>query len=372
MMLLGNQMSRALFLVMLCAVGVLGCARKESASGKTGQPTPTSLVGVEGCEGAILPTLETIEKGEYSPLARPLFVYVNSKSLQKPEVAGYLKTLLNEAQDKVEKSGFIKLNPKVLKEQQDKLNAAIAEVKFPEKLETGTVVVDGSSTVFPFSVSAAELFQKEHDNKVHVNVGKKGTGGGLKRFCAGETDISNASRPILPAEVTKAKDNGVEFIEFTVCIDGISVCVNSANDWCHCLSVEQLKSIWAPDSTITKWSDLDPTWPDAEIKLYGPDTDSGTFDYFTEVIVGKLKSSRSKYTASSEDNVLVKGISGDKHSLGYFGFSYYDKNRKTLKALGIKPAVKKADDKHAAEKKPEASKTEVKTKTEQPPAADKK
>jgi ABC-type phosphate transport system substrate-binding protein len=160
MMLLGNQMSRALFLVMLCAVGVLGCARKESASGKTGQPTPTSLVGVEGCEGAILPTLETIEKGEYSPLARPLFVYVNSKSLQKPEVAGYLKTLLNEAQDKVEKSGFIKLNPKVLKEQQDKLNAAIAEVKFPEKLETGTVVVDGSSTVFPFSVSAAELFQK--------------------------------------------------------------------------------------------------------------------------------------------------------------------------------------------------------------------
>lgn len=358
-MSLGIRMPSTVLLAMLCSIVVMGCGGKKENAGVTA-PARTTLEGVEGCEGAVLPTPETIESGEYTPLARPLFIYVNVKALQRPEVAGYLKTILNESHTVVDKAGFIKLNPKVLKEQQDKLNAAIADVKIPEKMEKGTVAIDGSSTVFPFSVAAAELFQKAHDDKVRVNVGKKGTGGGMKKFCAGETDISNASRPILPAEVAKAKENGVEFIEFTVCIDGLSVCVNPKNDWCNCLSVEQLKALWSPNSTIEKWSDLNPKWPDAKIKLYGADSDSGTFDYFTEAIVGKLKSSRSNYTASSEDNVLVKGVAGDKYALGYFGYSYYDNNRKTLKVLGIKPAEKKADDKSSAQAKPEEKKPEEK------------
>ncbi|MDB5385076.1 MAG: phosphate binding protein [Planctomycetaceae bacterium] len=362
-MSLGYRVAQTVSLVMLGMVGLFGCGNKNSSSVVFTQLT--TMEGVEGCEGAVLPNPTTIESGEYSPLSRPLFIYVNTKSLQKPEVAGYVKTILNEAHTVVDKAGFIKLNSKVMKEQQDKLNAAIADVKIPEKLETGTVVIDGSSTVFPFSVAAAELFQKANDDKVHVNVGKKGTGGGFKRFCAGETDISNASRPILPAEVAKAKENGVEFIELTVCIDGLSVCVNPKNDWCNCLSVEQLKAIWSPDSKIEKWNQLNPAWPDAEIKLYGADTDSGTFDYFTEVIVGKLKSSRTKYTASSEDNVLVKGVAGDKYSLGYFGYSYYDSNRKTLKVLGIKSAAKKSEEKKSTDPKSEEKKAEVKEKKEE-------
>lgn len=323
-----------------------GCVEKKAgpAAGSE-QPAMSTL---PGCDGAVLPDLKTIESGEYSPLSRPLFLYVNKTALKKPEVAAYLKVALNQAQEQIEGSGFIKLNPKVLKEQQDKLNEAIAGVTIPEKLESGNVAVDGSSTVFPFSVVAAELFQKAHDDKVNVTVGKKGTGGGFERFCAGETDISNASRPIKDSEVKKATEHGVEFLELSVCIDGLSVCVNPRNDWCYCLSVEQLKKLWEPGSKIKKWNELDPSWPDAEIKLYGADADSGTFDYFTEVIVGKSKSSRSDYTPSSEDNVLVKGVTGDKYALGYFGYSYYDKNRKQLRAVGIKPAGKNAEAKPVA------------------------
>lgn len=346
-----SRISWSISLVLLCGFGLIGCG--EKAGVKTGGDAAalTTLEGVEGCEGAVLPDLKTIETGTYTPLSRPLFIYVSTKALQKPEVAGFVKTVLNEAQDRVEKASFIKLNSEVLKAQQEKLNKAIADVVIPEKMESGTVVIDGSSTVFPFSVTAAELFQKMHDNKVHVNIGKKGTGGGLEKFCVGETDICNASRMMKPAEAEKAKANGIEYIDFTVCIDGITVCVNPKNDWCHCLSAEQLKALWEPNSKIEKWSDLNPKWPDSKIKLYGPDSDSGTFDFFTEVVVGKARSSRSDYTASAEDNVLVKGISGDKNALGYFGFSYYDKNRKTLKALGVKPAAKKTDGKKTDEKK---------------------
>lgn len=332
------------FVGMLVAlVFVVGCLGEKKPSNGTAATAPVekSLAGIPGCEGAVLPTLETIEKGEYTPLSRPLFVYVNTKALQKPEVAGFVKTMLGVAQDKVEKAGFIKLKPELLKEQQAKLEAAIADVKIPEKITSGSVSVNGSSTVFPFSMVSAELFENANDKKVHVTVGRKGTGGGFEKFCIGETDISNASRPIKKEEIEKCKTNNVEYIELTVCIDGLSVCVSHDNDWCHCLSVEQLKALWEPDSKIKKWNELNPAWPNEEIKLYGADSDSGTFDYFTEVIVGKSKSSRSDYTASADDNSLVVGVGGDKYALGYFGYSYYDKNRKKLKVLGIKPAMKK-------------------------------
>lgn len=345
--------SVGMWIVLLAIAGCSGESKPTTPAGSGGTPAPAgstasasapvtaSVADIPGCEGAVVPTLVTIEKGEYTPLSRPLFVYVNTAALKKPEVAGYVKTMLWAAQEKVENAGFIKLHDELLQKQREKLDAAIADVKIPEKMTTGTVSANGSSTVFPFSVVAAELFQNAHDNKVRVTVGKKGTGGGFEKFSIGETDISNASRPIKKEEIEKCKANKVEYIELTVCIDGLSVCVNPKNTWCHCLSVEQLKALWEPESKIKKWNQLNPAWPDAEIKLYGADTDSGTFDYFTEVIVGKSKSSRSDYTSSAEDNVLVKGISDDEYALGYFGFSYYDKNRKSLKVLGIKPAEKK-------------------------------
>ena len=334
--------------VLIFLAGCTGEANKPSGStgpATTGSPSAapvdTSVADKPGCEGAVVPTLETIEKGAYTPLSRPLFVYVNTTALKKPEVAGFAKTMLGEAQDKIETAGFIKLNDELLKEQRAKLEAAIAGIEIPAKITSGTVSVNGSSTVFPFSVVSAQLFEKANDNKVRVTVGKKGTGGGFEKFCTGETDISNASRPIKKEEIEKCKANGVEFIELSVCIDGLSVCVNPKKDWCNCISVEQLHALWEPGSKITMWSELNPAWPKEKIKLYGPDGDSGTFDYFTEVIVGKSKASRSDYTQSAEDNILVRGIANDKYALGYFGYSYYDKNRKTLKVLGIKPAEKK-------------------------------
>lgn len=342
----GQSWSKLVGLLLVLGLAA-GCADAKQggpaggAAGTTagqGAAVVESVANVPGCEGAVLPNMETIEKGDYTPLSRPLFVYVNKQALKKPEVAGYVKVMLGKAQDYVEKAGFIKLKESLLKEQQAKLDAEIADVKIPEKLTSGSVSANGSSTVFPFSVVAAELFEKAHEN-VRVTVGKKGTGGGFEKFCVGETDISNASRPIKQSEIDKCKQNKIEFLELTVCIDGLTVCVNPANTWCSCLSVEQLNAIWEPNSTIKKWNQVNPAWPAEDIELFGADTDSGTFDYFTEVIVGKTKSSRSDYTASSEDNVLVVGIAGNKHALGYFGYSYYDKNRKKLKAVGIIPAA---------------------------------
>lgn len=337
--------------MLVTLISIAGCTGGDvkpagtTGSGTTGSPAAApveaSVADKPGCEGAVVPTLETIEKNEYKPLSRPLFIYVNAKALKKPEVAGYVKLMLGTAQEHVVKAGFVKLKPDLLKEQQAKLQAAIADVQIPDKITSGTVAVNGSSTVFPFAALAAELYEKANDGKVAVPVAKKGTGGGFELFCRGETDINNASRPIKKEEIDKCKENNVEYIDLTVCIDGISVCVNPKNTFCHCLSVEQLKALWEPDSKIHTWKDLNPEWPDKKIKLYGPDTDSGTFEYFTEVTVGKAKSSRTDYTPSSDDNILVKGISGDEYSLGYFGFSYYDKNRKSMKALGIKPAQKK-------------------------------
>lgn len=196
------------------------------------------------------------------------------------------------------------------------------------------IIIDGSSTVLPISQAVAEEFEKANKD-VAVVVGRSGTGGGFKKFVLGETHINNASRPIKDSEIEKCKENNVEYVELKVAIDGLSVVVNNENDWCPGLTVAQLKAIWEPDSKVTKWSDIDSGWPDEPIKLYGPDTDSGTFDYFTDEICGESGASRSDYTPSADDNLLVRGVSGDKYSLGYFGYAYYIENKDELKAVPI-------------------------------------
>lgn len=199
---------------------------------------------------------------------------------------------------------------------------------------SGKVKIDGSSTVAPITEAVAEEFQALHGN-VLVTMGVSGTGGGFKKFANGETDISNASRPIKDKEAAKAQENGIEPIEIPVAFDGLTVVVNADNDFIDYLTVEELNKIWAPDSTVTKWSQVRDGWPDEEIKLYGPGTDSGTFDYFTEVINGEGGASRTDYNASEDDNILVQGVSGDKYSLGYFGYAYYLENQGVIRAVPI-------------------------------------
>ena len=199
---------------------------------------------------------------------------------------------------------------------------------------SGTIEIDGSSTVYPVSEAVAEDFGKLHKD-VRVNVGVSGTGGGFKRFTAGETDISDASRPIKQMEIDAANANGIEYHELKIGTDGLSVIVNLSNAWVDCLTVEELKKIWEPGSMMNNWNQVRSIFPDQKMRLYGPDTDSGTFDYFTEEINGEAQASRSDYTASADDNVLVQGISGDKGSLGYFGYAYYEENKDKLKVIAV-------------------------------------
>ena len=199
---------------------------------------------------------------------------------------------------------------------------------------SGTIEIDGSSTVFPVSEAVAEEFGKLHPD-VRVNVGVSGTGGGFKRFTAGEIDISDASRPMKEGEAQAAAGNGIEYYPLRVAMDGMSVMVSPDNDFVECLTTDQLRMIWEPSSVVSKWSDVNPGWPSKDIALYGPDTDSGTFDYFTEEIMGEAQLSRPDYTASADDNVLVQGIAGGKYSLGYFGYSYYQENMDKLKLVAV-------------------------------------
>jgi phosphate transport system substrate-binding protein len=199
---------------------------------------------------------------------------------------------------------------------------------------SGRIEVDGSSTVGPYVTAAAERF-REQSPDVQVTVGISGTGGGFERFCRGETDISNASRPIKDEERQACEQAGVEFVELQVANDALTVVVNKENDWATCLTTEQLNKIWAPESKVGSWSEVDASFPDEELKLFGPGTDSGTFDYFTDVINGEEGASRSDYSASEDDNVVVQGVGGERGGLGYFGFSYFEENQDTLKALEI-------------------------------------
>jgi len=197
--------------------------------------------------------------------------------------------------------------------------------------------IDGSSTVYPITEAVAEEYQKAKRGEVKVTVGISGTGGGFKKFCRGETDISDASRPILKKEMDLCMGNGIEYIELPVAYDGLAVMVNPKNTWVSSLTVADLKKMWEPaaQGKVTKWNHVRAEWPDASLKLFGPGADSGTFDYFTEAVVGKAKSSRGDFTASEDDNVLVQGIAGDKNALGYFGLAYYEENKNKLKVVPV-------------------------------------
>jgi phosphate transport system substrate-binding protein len=199
------------------------------------------------------------------------------------------------------------------------------------------IKIDGSSTVYPITEAVAEEFQKEKRGAVKVTVGISGTGGGFKKFVRGEIDISDASRPITKSEMEACKLGGIEFIELPIAYDGLAVMVNPKNNWVTSMTVADLKKIWEPaaEGKVMKWNQVTPTWPDTALKLYGPGVDSGTFDYFTEAIVGKSRSSRGDFTASEDDNVLVQGIASDRGGLGFFGYAYYAENPDKLKLVGI-------------------------------------
>jgi phosphate transport system substrate-binding protein len=198
------------------------------------------------------------------------------------------------------------------------------------------VTLDGSSTVFPITAAVQEQFRKENAG-VRVIVGRSGTGGGFRRFTKGEIDVCNASRPITETEIAECRQNGIEYVALEIALDGLAVCVHPENKWCDSLSVEQLRAIWQPQSVVAKWNDVNPQWPNEKMNLYGAGTESGTFDYFTEEIVGERQKSRSDYMPSEDDNVLVTGIAGDVYSLGYFGLAYYENNRSKLKLVAIDP-----------------------------------
>lgn len=202
--------------------------------------------------------------------------------------------------------------------------------------EVSLISIDGLSTVYPITEAVAEDFQNA-GNAAHVTVGISGTGGGFKKFCAGETDISDASRPIKSTELEVCNEAGVEFVELPVAYDGLAVMVNPENTWVDHLTVTELKKIWEPaaQGTVMRWSDVRAGWPDEELHLYGPGADSGTFDYFTEAIVGEEGASRGDFTASEDDNVLVQGIASDDLALGFFGVAYYEQNQDKLKLVPI-------------------------------------
>ena len=201
---------------------------------------------------------------------------------------------------------------------------------------TGTIKVDGSSTVFPVTEAVAEEFRAVQP-KVKVTIGVSGTGGGFKKFSRGETNISNASRPIKDKEKAACAENNINYLELEVAYDGLAVLVNPQNDWVDSFTIEELKKIWEPaaQGTIMKWNQIRPEWPNEEIHLFGPGVASGTYDYFTEAIVGKSGSSRGDFTASEDDHVLVQGIAGDKYSLGFFGLAYYSENKDKLTLIGV-------------------------------------
>src|ERR687896_301832 len=197
--------------------------------------------------------------------------------------------------------------------------------------------IDGSSTVYPATEAVAEEFQKAKKGAVNVTVGISGTGGGFKKFCRGETDISDASRPILKEEMELCKQNGIEYIELPICFDALTIAVNPKNDWVTSITVAELKKIWEPEAQekITHWNQVRPEWPKEKLLLFGAGSDSGTFDYFTEAVTGKAKASRGDFTASEDDNVLVQGVANDRNALGFFGYAYYAENSGKLKAVAI-------------------------------------
>ena len=196
-----------------------------------------------------------------------------------------------------------------------------------------TIAIDGSSTVYPITEAVAEDFQKKTGTK--VTVGVSGTGGGFKKFCRGETVISNASRPISKKEMDACAEAGIAYVELPIAYDALTIVINKNNDWAKTMTVDELNKVWMSGSSVKNWKDVNPAWPNQPMKLFGPGADSGTFDYFTEAINGRAKSSRSDFTASEDDNVLVTGVAGDKGGMGYFGLAYYLENKDKLSAVSV-------------------------------------
>lgn len=328
----------------VAVVGILsGCpsGKNSKGSAKDGEKGGTAAAATP-C--GVLPSRATVDSGEYTPLSRPLFLHVNKKSLARPEVAAFVKYYLNEGQSLVEVNKFIPLPPKVLEESRQAFARAMAknpEAKADAKL-AGNIEIQGSSTVYPISQAVAVEFMKLHP-EVKVSVGSEGTGNGFKKFVKGDTDINDSSRSISKQEIEQAEQSKVEWVELKVAVDALTVVVNPENDWCSCMTVEQLHKLWQPKSEVKYWSDLDKSWPEKEIKLYGPGTGSGTFDYFTEAVNGKSGKSRTDFQASENDNTLAIGVEKNKYALAYFGYSYYASNGGKLKALGIIPAAKKKE-----------------------------
>ena len=207
----------------------------------------------------------------------------------------------------------------------------------PKAADAQVIKIDGSSTVFPITEAVAEEFQIQKRGKVRVTVGISGTGGGFKKFCRGETDISNASRPILAAEMEACRAAGIKYYELPIAYDALTVVVNPQNTWATQLTIPELKKMWEPaaQGKVKSWKEINPKFPNEPLALFGPGSDSGTFDYFTEAVVGKAKSSRGDYTGSEDDNVLVQGVASNKGALGYFGYAYYEPNAGKLKAVPI-------------------------------------
>ena len=221
------------------------------------------------------------------------------------------------------------------------------------QIKAQTVKIDGSSTVFPITEAVAEEFQSAKKGKIRVTVGISGTGGGFKKFCRGEIDISDASRPIKQSEIDNCRKAGIDFVELPVAFDALTVVINPKNDWATTMTVADLKKMWEPGAQgkIMSWNQVRSNWPKEPLKLFGPGADSGTFEYFTEAVAGKAKASRGDFTASEDDNVLVQGVATDKNSLGYFGFAYYAENQNKLKAVsidggkgGVQPSAKTVED----------------------------
>ncbi len=326
------------------------------------------LVGIDGGNGCVTPSDATIESGEYQPLARPLFIYVRKDALAQPHIAAFAKFHMSRegGQQLVRDVGYLPYPSRVYELAQDRLDRGLTGTLFggdnaqkgpvadvlagnasgeaPAMMEKvdytsykGDISIDGSSTVFPVSEAVAEEFGILTEGNVKVTVGLSGSGGGFKKFCNGETDISNASRPIKQKEVDACLEAGIEYVEVPVAIDGLSVMTHPDNNYIDCMTIAELHTLWGPDAegVVTKWNQVRASWPDEEIQLYGPGVDSGTFDYFTEVVNEESAASRGDYTASEDDNVLVQGIAGGKHSLGFFGYAYYAENQDRLKLVGV-------------------------------------
>lgn len=296
----------------------------------TDHPFPLEVSGVE-------PSLATIGDNSYKPLSRAIYIYVNKKSLDRPEVAAFVRYYVTNVSELAKTVGYVPLKEEEIGEQLTTLAELTQNTPKVANI-TGTVTVDGSSTVGPISQEAADRFSKQQLG-VNVNVEISGTGGGFRKFATGSLDVTGASREIKSSEDQACQQNGVEYVRFRVALDGITVVVSQRNTWCNALTVGQLEALFrASDKdkeNIDRWNELNPTWPDEPIMIYAPDKDSGTFDFFTEAILGSGNPCRTDYSDEIHDEKIQEGVVHNQFAIGYFGYAYYDKKRLLLKAVEI-------------------------------------